>query len=124
MVKQFIGDKMENKIKKIVNKFLDVEIFSIAEYQGEWEIILVDRFDKGQCFLSDVEAICGELEEFAYGGVSINKLEEDDDKVMVCFQDINKVNLADWERKTIVKLNKEKANWSKIAKLVFDGKIQ
>lgn len=119
MVKQFIGDNMESKIKKIVNKFLDVELYSIAEYKGKWEIILKDRFDKGQCFLSDVEAIRGELEEFAYGGVSIDEM-EDDDKVLITFQDIDKVNLADWERKTIKKLNKEKANWSKIARLVFN----
>ena len=111
---------MEKQIETIVNKFLDVELYSIAEYQGEWEIILKDRFDKGQCFLSDVEAIRDELEEFAYGGVSVNKLEEDDDKVLITFQDIDRVNLADWERKTIKKLNKEKANWSRIARLVFN----
>lgn len=78
---------LEQKINNIIDKYLDVKLYEIAEYKGLWTIIVWDIFDKGQNFISDCEAIINELEEFAQDSISMYCLEDDQDKFVIEFQE-------------------------------------
>lgn len=73
-------------VKKIVYPYLDVKLYYIAEFKGECEVILQDKFDHKERFEQQVNNIAYKLEDFAYAGVTQHILEDDRDKIMLTFQ--------------------------------------
>ena len=53
-------------INDIVSKYLDVELLEHIEGDGEIEITLYDKLNKGICFEQDVFAIIEELKDIFY----------------------------------------------------------
>lgn len=49
------------KIESVSSKYLDVDLYEIYENNNSYTVMLKDRFDKGQCFLSDCISINNEL---------------------------------------------------------------
>lgn len=87
MLEYYIKEKdMIQVIKDIVYPYLDIKIYSIAEFQDEWEVILQDKFDHKDRFKQQVSNIAYDLEDFAYAGVTQHVLEDDEDKIMLTFQ--------------------------------------
>lgn len=73
-------------IEKIVYPYLDVKLYYTAEFKGECEVILQDKFDHKERFEQQVNNIAYKLEDFAYAGVIQHVLEDDSDKIMLTFQ--------------------------------------